>query len=118
MSMHFLRLLTAGSFTGTNSPDRFVGDNKIFGQTDVAFFGLLRAGSMIISILATHFVEKRIDTSSPLAIGRALLLVTGLITAGMVGFASCITEPDACLLERLSVERSPVRREQKWYCKL
>jgi DHA3 family tetracycline resistance protein-like MFS transporter len=59
----------------------------IFGQTDVAFFGLLRAGSMVLSIIATHFVEKRIDTSSPLAIGRATLGITFGISAGLVGFA-------------------------------
>jgi MFS transporter, DHA3 family, tetracycline resistance protein len=59
----------------------------LFGQTDVAFFGLLRAGSMIISILATRFVEKRIDTGSPLAIGRATLGITFGISAGLIGFA-------------------------------
>ena len=59
----------------------------IFGQTDVAFFGLLRAGSMILSILATRFVEKRIDTGSPLAIGRATLGITFGISAGLVSFA-------------------------------
>jgi len=59
----------------------------IFGQTDVAFFGLLRAGSMILSILATHFVEKRVNTASPLAIGRATLGITFGISAGLIGFA-------------------------------
>jgi DHA3 family tetracycline resistance protein-like MFS transporter len=59
----------------------------IFGHTDVAFFGLLRAGSMILSIIATSFVEKRIDTSSPLAIGRATLAITFGISAGLIGFA-------------------------------
>jgi len=59
----------------------------IFGQTDVAFFGLLRAGSMILSILATRFVEKRIDTSSPLAIGRATLGITFGISTGLIAFA-------------------------------
>jgi DHA3 family tetracycline resistance protein-like MFS transporter len=59
----------------------------IFGQTDVAFFGLLRAGSMIFSIFATRFVEKRIDTGSPLAIGRATLGITFGISAGLIGFA-------------------------------
>jgi DHA3 family tetracycline resistance protein-like MFS transporter len=59
----------------------------IFGQTDVAFFGLLRAGSLILSILATHFVEKRIDTSRPLTIGRATLGITFGISAGLVSFA-------------------------------
>ena len=59
----------------------------IFGQTEVAFFGLLRAGSMILAILATHFVEKRVDTASPLAIGRATLGITFGISAGLIGFA-------------------------------
>lgn len=59
----------------------------IFGQTDVAFFGLLRAGSMALSIFATRFVEKRIDTGSPLAIGRATLGITFGISAGLISFA-------------------------------
>jgi DHA3 family tetracycline resistance protein-like MFS transporter len=59
----------------------------IFGQTDVAFFGLLDAGSMVLSIFATRFVEKRIDTGSPLAIGRATLGITFGISAGLIGFA-------------------------------
>lgn len=59
----------------------------IFGQTQVAFFGLLRAGSMILSIIATRFVEKRMDTSSPLAIGRATLGITFGISTGLIGFA-------------------------------
>jgi MFS transporter, DHA3 family, tetracycline resistance protein len=59
----------------------------LFGQTEVAFFGLLRSGSMILSIFATRFVEKRIDTGSPLAIGRATLGITFGISAGLIGFA-------------------------------
>ena len=59
----------------------------IFGQTEVAFFGLLRAGSMVLAIFATHFVEKRVDTASPLAIGRATLGITFGISAGLIGFA-------------------------------
>ncbi|HMV95843.1 MAG TPA: MFS transporter [Anaerolineales bacterium] len=59
----------------------------LFGQTDVAFFGLLRAGSMVLSIFATRFMEKRIDTGSPLAIGRATLGITFGISAGLIGFA-------------------------------
>jgi MFS transporter, DHA3 family, tetracycline resistance protein len=59
----------------------------LFGQTHVAFFGLLRVGSMIISILATRFAEKRIDTSRPLVIGRAMLGITFGISAGLIGFA-------------------------------
>jgi DHA3 family tetracycline resistance protein-like MFS transporter len=59
----------------------------IFGQTQVAFFGLLRAGSMIISIFVTRFAERRIDTGRPLLIGRAMLGITFGISAGLIGFA-------------------------------
>jgi len=59
----------------------------LFGQTDVAFFGLLRAGSMVLSIFAARFMEKRIDTGSPMAIGRATLGITFGISAGLIGFA-------------------------------
>jgi MFS transporter, DHA3 family, tetracycline resistance protein len=59
----------------------------IFGQTEVAFFGLLRAGSMVLAIFATNFVEKRVDTASPLAIGRATLGITFGISAGLISFA-------------------------------
>ena len=59
----------------------------IFGQTEVAFFGLLRAGSMVLAIFATNFVEKRVDTASPLAIGRTTLGITFGISAGLISFA-------------------------------
>jgi len=59
----------------------------IFGNTQVAFFGLLRAGGMILSILATRFVEKRLDTGSPLAIGRAMLGITAALSTAIIGFA-------------------------------
>ncbi len=42
---------------------------------------------MILSIIATRFVEKRIDTSSPLAIGRATLGITFGISTALIGFA-------------------------------
>ena len=59
----------------------------LFGQTDVAFFGALRVVSMLLAIAATRFAEKRIDTGSPLAIGRATLGITFGISAGLIGFA-------------------------------
>lgn len=59
----------------------------LFGQNQVAFFGLLRAGAMLASIVATRFVEKRLDTGHAGQIGRAMLLVTGLISAGLLVFA-------------------------------
>lgn len=60
---------------------------SIFAISQVAFFGALRAISTVATIIVLHPVEKRLDTSQPLAIGRAMLLVTGLISLSMVGFA-------------------------------
>ena len=60
----------------------------LFGRNQVAFFGLLRAGGMLASIAATRYIEKRIDTGQPARIGRLMLLVTGLIAAGLLAFAN------------------------------
>ena len=38
-------------------------------------------------IIAVSFVEKRVDTGSPLAIGRAMLIATAGISLAMIGFA-------------------------------
>lgn len=59
----------------------------LFGDNEVAFFAALRVAGTLLSIAALHVVEKRVDTGSPLAIGRAMLGVTGFITLAMVGFA-------------------------------
>jgi DHA3 family tetracycline resistance protein-like MFS transporter len=59
----------------------------IFGGNQVAFFAVLRIVATVLTILAVRFVEKRVDTGNPIAIGRAMLLVTGLISASLLGFA-------------------------------
>ncbi len=59
----------------------------IFGNNQVAFFAVLRIAGSVLTIFAIRFVEKRVDSGSPLAIGRAMLIVTGLIAAAMIGFA-------------------------------
>lgn len=59
----------------------------IFGNNQVAFFAVLRIVAAVLTILAVRFVEKRVDTSSPLAVGRAMLVVTGLISVALIGFA-------------------------------
>jgi len=59
----------------------------IFGNNEVAFFAALRVAGTILTILAVRFVEKRVDSSSPLAIGRAVLIVTTGISLAMLGFA-------------------------------
>ena len=37
--------------------------------------------------MAVRFIEKRVDSTSPLAIGRAMLVLTGSISAALFGFA-------------------------------
>jgi len=59
----------------------------LFGSNQVAFFVTLEVIGSIIYIFTIRFVEKRIDTGNPSAIGRALFLVTGLITVALLGFA-------------------------------
>jgi DHA3 family tetracycline resistance protein-like MFS transporter len=59
----------------------------IFGGNQVAFFAALRVAGTILTIFAVRFVEKRVDSSSPLAIGRAVMIVTGGISLAMLGFA-------------------------------
>ena len=59
----------------------------IFGNNQVAFFAVLRVAGTILTILAVRFVEKRVDSTSPLAIGRAVFVVTGTISIALIGFA-------------------------------
>jgi len=59
----------------------------LFGNNEVAFFAALRITGTVLTIFAVNFVAKRVDTGSPLAIGRAMLLVTAGISLAMIGFA-------------------------------
>lgn len=59
----------------------------IFGSNQVAFFVTLEVIGTFLYMFVIRQVEKRIDTSSSSAIGRAMFLVTGLITIAMIGFA-------------------------------
>ena len=59
----------------------------LFGNNQVAFFAALRVAGAILTILAVRFVEKRVDSTSPFAIGRAVLVVTGTISVALIGFA-------------------------------
>ena len=59
----------------------------IFGGNQVAFFAALRIIGTILTLFTIRFVEKRVDTTKPIAIGRAMLLVTGLISLSLLGFA-------------------------------
>ena len=60
---------------------------QVFGSNQVAFFVTLEVIGTFLYMFVIRFVEKRLDTSSPSAIGRAMFLVTGLITVSMVTFA-------------------------------
>ncbi len=78
----------------------------LFGNNQVAFFAALRIAAAILTILAVRFVEKRVDTGSPLAIGRAMLLVTGLISVSLIGFAlSSVLLLSLCLYLSIDVLR-------------
>jgi DHA3 family tetracycline resistance protein-like MFS transporter len=59
----------------------------LFGGNQVAFFAILRLASAVLTIFALRFVEKKVDSGSPLAIGRAMMIVTGVIAVAMIGFA-------------------------------
>jgi len=59
----------------------------IFGGNQVAFFSALRVVGTILTIFAVRFVEKRVDSTSPLAIGRAVMIVTAGISLAMLGFS-------------------------------
>jgi len=59
----------------------------LFGNNQVAFFSALRVAGTLLTIVAVRIVEKRVDMSSPISIGRVMLLVTGLISASLIGFA-------------------------------
>jgi DHA3 family tetracycline resistance protein-like MFS transporter len=84
----------------------------LFGNNQVAFFAILRLASAVLTIFALRFVEKRVDSSSPLAIGRAMMIVTGLIAAAMIGFAlSPLLALTLCLflvIDTLRDVRSPL----------
>ena len=59
----------------------------LFGSNQLPFFIMLEVVGTVLYFFVVRFVEKRLDTSSPLAIGRAMLLVTGLITISILSFA-------------------------------
>lgn len=59
----------------------------IFGNNQVAFFAALRVAGTVLTIFAVRFVEKRVDSTSPRAIGKTMLFVTAGISIAMLGFA-------------------------------
>jgi DHA3 family tetracycline resistance protein-like MFS transporter len=60
---------------------------SLFGMNAVAFFGLLRASGMIISILVTRAVEKRLDANHAPSVARAMMGLTALLALAIFTFA-------------------------------
>jgi DHA3 family tetracycline resistance protein-like MFS transporter len=60
---------------------------SIFGFNEVAFFGLLRAGGMVLSIMATRLVEKCTDANHAPSIARAMLWLTAVRSGAILAFA-------------------------------
>jgi len=60
---------------------------SLFGMNEVAFFGFLRAGGMLLSIVVTRQVEKRLDASHAPSIARAMVWITVLLSAAIFAFA-------------------------------
>jgi sugar phosphate permease len=59
----------------------------LFGSNQLSFFVLVSVIGSILSIFVVRFVEQRLDTSSPIAIGRGMSLITGLLVLGILSFA-------------------------------
>ena len=60
---------------------------SIFGMNEVAFFGLLRASGMLLSILVTRVVEKRLDANHAPSVARAMMGITALLAVAIFTFA-------------------------------
>jgi DHA3 family tetracycline resistance protein-like MFS transporter len=60
---------------------------SIFGMNEVAFFGFLRAGGMILSMLVTRQLEKHLDASHAPSIAKGMLWLTGLLALAIFTFA-------------------------------
>jgi DHA3 family tetracycline resistance protein-like MFS transporter len=59
----------------------------LFGGNQVAFFAILRFSAGVLTVFVMRFIERRVDSGSPLSIGKAMMIVTGGIAIAMIGFA-------------------------------
>jgi MFS transporter, DHA3 family, tetracycline resistance protein len=59
----------------------------IFGLNDIAFLGLLRAGGLILSILVTQQVGKRLDAGHAPSIAKGMFWLTGALALAIFMFA-------------------------------
>lgn len=58
----------------------------LFGNNELAFFGILEFAGILLSIALTHQVEKRSDTLQPRRVGRLMLAVTAAIAISIAAF--------------------------------
>jgi DHA3 family tetracycline resistance protein-like MFS transporter len=65
-----------------------IGLPTVSGFTPVAWFGLVDAGGALLSIAAGEVMRRRVALGAPRALLRLLLVITGLITVGMVAFGA------------------------------
>lgn len=53
----------------------------------VVWFGVISVVSMLLSLIATELVRRKVDTDSHIAAAKALLVINGLMICGVLGFA-------------------------------
>lgn len=70
---------------------KFLLDNfsipSLLGMNSVAFFGLLRVGSMLLALISNKFVEKRLDINHAPAVAKALIGFTAVLSFAIFIFA-------------------------------
>jgi MFS transporter, DHA3 family, tetracycline resistance protein len=60
---------------------------NLFGMNEVAFFGVLRGAGMLLSILVTRQVAKRLDANHAPSIAKGMLWLTGLLALAIFIYA-------------------------------
>ncbi len=84
----------------------------IDGLTVVAWFGILRAGAILLGIAATEFVRRHVDTSSEPSVRRAMFAISALMVAMLVAFAASFNVAMAiaayCIFSMLRQTTSPL----------
>ena len=58
----------------------------LFGNNELAFFGILELGGILLSILLTRQVEKRFEVLEPRRVGRVMFVVTAATAASIAAF--------------------------------
>ncbi len=57
------------------------------GLSSVTWFGILQAGAMLLTALATGWLSRRLGNPRPETLARAMSVTSTLLVAGLVGFA-------------------------------